>query len=152
MPTSSSVEIAQQFARQWLEYPLQAQDRKAIEHLLEPEQQTALLDAFLDPLAFGTGGLRARMGIGRSRMNIYSVGLITQGLAQYVISNTSERRHTAVIAYDSRLQSADFAEVCSKVLSANGIEAYLFPAPRPTPLLSFAVRDLSASLGIMITA
>ncbi len=107
-------------------------------------------DAFYCELAFGTGGLRGIIGAGTNRMNIYTVGRATRGLAKYLFSETE--KPSAVIAYDSRNKSAEFARLAAEILSENGIKAYLFFELMPTPVLSFAVRYLHATAGIVITA
>ncbi|WP_243644505.1 phospho-sugar mutase [Paenibacillus pinisoli] len=112
-----------------------------------------LTDRFYRDLEFGTGGLRGVMGAGTNRLNAYTVGKATQGLANWLLANRTEGKElSVVIAYDSRNNSADFALDTALVLAGNGIKAYLFKELRPTPQLSFAVRDLHASSGIVITA
>jgi len=112
-----------------------------------------LTDRFYRDLEFGTGGLRGVMGAGTNRLNAYTVGKATQGLANWLLADRTEGKElSVVIAYDSRNNSADFALDTALVLAGNGIKAYLFKELRPTPQLSFAVRDLHASSGIVITA
>lgn len=112
-----------------------------------------LTDRFYRDLEFGTGGLRGVMGAGTNRLNAYTVGKATQGLANWLLTNRTDGKEiSVVIAYDSRNNSADFALDTALVLAGNGIKAYLFKELRPTPQLSFAVRDLKASSGIVITA
>lgn len=106
-------------------------------------------DRFYKSLSFGTGGLRGIMGAGTNRMNIYTVGRATFGLAEYLLETDGE---SIVIAYDSRNKSADFARIAAEIMSSKGIQVYLFPELTPTPVLSFAVRYLHASAGIVITA
>lgn len=110
-----------------------------------------IFDRFYKDLAFGTGGLRGRMGAGTNRMNIYTVRKATQGLADAVLDENGAGKGVA-IAYDSRNMSAEFAEEAALCLCANGIEAYVFESLRPTPVLSFAVRELGCMAGIVITA
>jgi len=107
-------------------------------------------DRFYKQLSFGTGGLRGVVGAGINRMNIYTVGKASQGLANFV--NTQTRKGSVVIAYDSRRMSKEFALDSALIFAANGIKAYLFENLRPTPELSFAVRELKATAGIVITA
>ena len=107
-------------------------------------------DRFYKTLAFGTGGLRGVIGAGTNRMNIYTVGKATQGLADFINSETADG--SVAIAYDSRRMSSEFALRAACILAANGIRAYLFESLRPTPELSFAVRYLHATAGIVITA
>lgn len=110
-------------------------------------------ERFYKELEFGTGGLRGIMGAGTNRMNIYTVGKATQGLANYIIENNPEGKKMGVaIAYDSRNMSANFAQKAGLVLCANGIKAYVFDELRPTPELSFTVRHLGCTAGIVITA
>ena len=107
-------------------------------------------EAFAGELTFGTGGLRGVIGVGTNRMNVYTVGRATQGLADFIRSRTDAG--SVVIACDSRHMSAEFALDSACILAANGIHAYLFDGLRPTPELSFAVRHLGATAGIVITA
>ena len=144
-------DIAKKQAKEWLKEAIDKDSRQEIENLLTPGQEEALIEAFLRPLAFGTGGLREKMGVGRSCINRYTVALITQGLANYLHSHGKQPLR-AVVAYDSRTESSTFAQVVSEVLSANEVESFTFSALRPTPLLSFAVRKLKASCGVVITA
>ncbi len=107
-------------------------------------------DSFYMNLEFGTGGLRGIMGAGTNRMNLYTVGKVTQGLANYICRK--DKKPSVVIAYDTRNNSSLFARLSAEILSANGAEVYLFSSERPTPMLSFAVREKKASCGIVITA
>ena len=108
-------------------------------------------DRFYRELEFGTGGLRGVIGAGTNRMNIYTVRKATQGLANYIVACEGQKKGVA-IAYDSRKMSPEFAEEAALCLNANGIKAYVFPSLRPTPELSFAVRELKCIAGIVITA
>ena len=108
-------------------------------------------DRFYKELAFGTGGLRGVIGAGTNRMNIYTVRKATQGLANYIKKQGGEKKGVA-IAYDSRRMSPEFADEAALCLAANGIKAYVFDALRPTPELSFALRELGCISGIVITA
>ena len=108
-------------------------------------------ERFYKDLEFGTGGLRGILGAGTNRMNIYTVRKATQGLANYIKIAKGEEKGVA-IAYDSRRMSTEFADVAALCLNANGIKAYVFPSLRPTPELSFAVRELGCIAGIVITA
>ncbi len=119
---------------------------------LQKEDPEALQDAFYRDLSFGTGGLRGIMGVGTNRMNRYTVGTATQGLANYLKKVWKDEPVSVVISYDSRLNSREFAHITAEVLSANRIRAFLFQVLRPTPVLSFAVRHLHCQAGIMITA
>jgi len=130
---------------------IEDKDKKEIRQMMakSPEQ---LEDAFYTDLEFGTGGLRGVMGIGTNRMNKYTVGMATQGLANYIISQFPNESKSVVIARDPRNNSQYFCDVAAGVLSANGIRVYVFDDIRPTPELSFAVRELKCTGGIMITA
>ena len=108
-------------------------------------------DRFYKDLEFGTGGLRGVIGNGTNRMNIYTVRKATQGLANFIIKENGADRGVA-IAYDSRRMSPEFADEAALCLNANGIKAYIFPSLRPTPELSFALRELKCIAGIVITA
>lgn len=112
----------------------------------------AIEDAFYRDLAFGTGGLRGVIGAGTNRMNVHTVGKVTQGLANYINNKYVTDIRKVAISYDSRIKSYLFAQVASGVLAANGIEVFIFPELMPTPCLSFAVRQLRCVAGIMITA
>lgn len=119
---------------------------------LQKENPQELFESFYRTLEFGTGGLRGIMGVGTNRMNQYTVGYATQGLANYLLKCFKERPLRVAIAHDSRLRSREFAKIAASILSANKISVFLFPALRPTPELSFAVRHLHCHAGIMITA
>ncbi len=120
---------------------------------LVADNPTELIDAFYTDLEFGTGGLRGIMGVGTNRMNQYTVGMATQGLANYLkISFANLPQIKIAIAYDSRNNSAYFAQIVADVMSANGIKVFLFDALRPTPELSFAIRHLGCQSGIVLTA
>ena len=110
----------------------------------------AILDRFYKNLEFGTAGLRGVIGAGTNRMNVYTVNQATQGLADYL--NANFENPSVAVAYDSRIKSEDFAKSAAGVLAANGVKVYIFPELVPTPMLSFAVRRLNCSSGIIITA
>lgn len=114
--------------------------------------EQAIIDAFYKNLSFGTGGLRGELGVGTNRMNIFTVGKASQGLANYVVANFPKEQRKIAIAYDSRINSDVFAKTAAKVFAANGIKAYLYSELMPTPMLSFAVRELGCAAGIVITA
>lgn len=130
---------------------IDAETKSGIRALLEQENPKELIDRFYKDLEFGTGGLRGVMGIGSNCMNRYTVGAATQGLANYLKKTVSGNIKVA-IAYDCRLNSKEFARIAADVFSANGIQVYLFPELRPTPLLSFAIRYLKCHSGVVITA
>lgn len=138
-------------AKSWLIPAVDKDTQSAVESLLAGDPKE-LLEAFYSDLEFGTGGLRGIMGVGSMRMNKYTVGIATQGLANYIKKQNSHQNVSVAIAHDSRNNSRFFAETAAAVLSANGISVHLFKELRPTPLLSFAVRELGCISGIVITA
>jgi phosphoglucomutase len=115
-------------------------------------EQTALTDSFYKSLEFGTGGMRGEMGVGCNRMNKYTVGAATQGFANYLNKCLPNQKIKVAIAHDSRNNSPEFTRIAANIFTANGIEVYLFPALRPTPQLSFTVRELGCQAGLVITA
>ncbi|MGC9331867.1 MAG: phospho-sugar mutase [Bacteroidales bacterium] len=135
----------------WLHANIDAESKDIIKEMIANDPDGAE-DAFYKDLKFGTGGMRGIMGMGSNRMNIYTVGMATQGLADYVKSKIKVKHPKAVIAYDCRNNSGLFAETTANILSANGFEVYLFDKLRPTPELSFAIRHLGCHCGVMITA
>ena len=137
-------------AKSWLNAPYDPSTQKEVQELIESDPE-GLTDAFYKDLDFGTGGLRGTMGVGSNRVNRYTLGMATQGLANYLKRSFSEPIRV-VISHDSRHHSREFAVQTAEILSANGMDAYLFPDLRPTPLLSFAIRHLGCQSGIMITA
>ena len=139
-------------AQRWLSEEYDDDTRQQVQELMDNDPET-LSDAFYRDLEFGTGGLRGIMGVGTNRMNKYTVGMATQGLANYLKTTFSHLEQPKVaIAYDCRINSEYFARITAEVLSANGIQVFLFDALRPVPLLSFAVRELSCQAGVVITA
>ena len=139
-----------QTAQSWLEGNFDAETKAEVKKLMETDL-TALEDAFYRNLEFGTGGLRGIMGVGTNRMNKYTVGMATQGLANYIKANV-EGAASVCISHDSRNNSRLFAEISAKVLSNNGIKVFLFEDLRPTPELSYSIRLKKATAGIMVTA
>jgi phosphoglucomutase len=139
-----------QVAQSWLDGNFDAETKAEVRQLMETDP-VALEDAFYRNLEFGTGGLRGTMGVGTNRMNKYTVGMATQGLANYLKANVSGPK-SVCISYDSRNNSALFAQISADVLSNNGIKVYLFDALRPTPELSYSIRFKKATAGIMVTA
>ena len=136
--------------QQWCENPYFDQDTK--KELLDLEgNETEIEDRFYRNLEFGTGGLRGVIGAGTNRMNIYTVRQATQGLANYIISQNGQDKGVA-IAYDSRIMSPEFSDEAALCLNANGIKTYRFTSLRPTPELSFALRELGCIAGIVVTA
>lgn len=138
-------------AKMWLDPLFDEQTRQEVERMLK-EDPRELTECFFQNLEFGTGGLRGIMGVGTNRMNKYTVGLATQGLANYLIKNYPNESIKVAIAYDSRNQSPEFARITAQVLSANGMTVYLFESLRPTPELSFTIRHLQCHSGIVLTA
>jgi len=140
-------------ARQWLSPGFDANTQKAVKEMLEADDKTNLIESFYKDLEFGTGGLRGIMGAGTNRMNIYTVGLATQGFANYLKKNFADRESiSVVVCHDCRNNSRLFAEKVADIFSANGIKAYLFDDMRPTPECSFAIRELGAQAGVNVTA
>jgi phosphoglucomutase len=139
-------------ANVWLGDEYDAETRRQVQDLIDNNPQE-LVDSFYQDLEFGTGGLRGVMGVGTNRMNKYTVGMATQGLANYLRKIFPDKdRISVVIAYDSRNNSPYFARITAEVFSASGIQVYLFKSLRPTPELSFAIRHLGCQSGIVITA
>jgi phosphoglucomutase len=137
-------------AREWLHPSFDEQTRNEVLRLME-EDPVTLEDSFYKNLEFGTGGLRGVMGVGTNRMNRYTVGMVTQGLAAFVKKNEAGP-YKAAIAYDCRNRSREFARITAEVLAANDFTVYLYDSLRPTPQLSFTVRDRKCHIGVMITA
>ncbi len=135
---------------EWLENPYFDQDMKEELRKIAGDEKE-IQDRFYRELEFGTGGLRGVIGAGTNRMNIYTVRKATQGLANYIRKEHTEEKGVA-IAYDSRNMSPEFAREAALCLGANGIKAYIFPSLRPTPMLSFALRELGCTAGIVVTA
>ena len=144
----------EEVARQWLSSPLyDAETKSAVQSMLDDEDKTNLIDSFYKSLEFGTGGLRGIMGPGTNRMNIYTVGAATQGLANYLNKSFKDMEQiSVVIGYACRNNSPLFAHTCADIFSANGIKVYLFDDMRPTPEMSFAIRQLGCQSGIILTA
>lgn len=141
----------QQTIDTWLNEGYDQQTKDEIVRL-QKENPQELVEAFYRTLEFGTGGLRGIMGVGTNRMNQYTVGFATQGLANYLNKCFRGNKVKVVISHDSRLRSREFAQITASILSANKIQVFLFEDLRPTPELSFAVRHLKCNAGIMITA
>ncbi len=140
-------------AKHWLTEDYDEQTRAAVQAMLDKEDKTELIESFYKDLEFGTGGLRGIMGPGSNRVNQYTVGAATQGLANYLNKSFAHLpRVSVVIGYDCRNNSRFFAEICADVFSANGIYVYLFDDLRPTPEVSFAIRHLKCQSGVILTA
>lgn len=138
-------------AEKWLNTSIDQQAKQEIISLRE-NNVNEFNDAFYRTLEFGTGGLRGIMGIGTNRMNKYIVAMTTQGFCNYIAENNPGKQIRTVISFDSRNNSKEFAKITARVMAANGFKVYLFEDIRPTPELSFAVRELKADAGVMITA
>lgn len=136
----------------WLQGSYDIETKKEIKSLLDQKAFTELTDSFYKDLEFGTGGLRGIMGSGTNRINKYTIGAATQGLSNFLLKKYPGEKIKVAVAHDSRNQSDFFAKTTAEVFSANGIHVYFFKALRPTPLLSFAIRELGCKSGVMITA
>lgn len=140
-------------AQVWLGEGYDEETKAEVRSMLEADDKTALIDAFYRDLEFGTGGLRGIMGAGTNRMNIYTVGAATQGLANYLKEAFKDEPQISVaVGHDVRNNSRKFAEIVADIFSANGIKVYLFDDFRPTPELSFAIRHFGCQSGVNITA
>ena len=139
-------------AKQWLTPAFDEETRKAVQAMLDNEDKTELIDAFYRDLEFGTGGLRGIMGAGTNRMNIYIVGMATQGFANYILKAFPGKQNAVVVGHDCRNNGRLFAETVANIFSANGIKVYLFESLRPTPEISYAIRHLGCQAGVNVTA
>jgi len=142
----------QEKVNSWLQGGYDASVKQEIQKLLDDKSYTELTDSFYRDLEFGTGGLRGIMGPGTNRMNKYTIGAATQGLANYLKNTYPGEKIKVAIAHDSRNNSDVFANIVADVFTANGIHVYFFQALRPTPELSFAIRQLGCKSGVMLTA
>ncbi len=140
-------------AQTWLADGYDAETKAEVRRMLDADDKTELIESFYKDLEFGTGGLRGIMGAGSNRMNIYTVGAATQGLANYLKEAFKDLPEiSVVVGHDVRNNSRKFAEIVANIFSANGIKVYLFENFRPTPELSFAIRELGCQSGVNITA
>jgi phosphoglucomutase len=146
-----STEDIRKKAESWLGKEFNEETRKEVLDMLANDEKK-LIDAFYQDLEFGTGGLRGIMGAGVNRMNIYTLGMATQGLSNYIIKQCGNSGIRVAIAYDCRNNSRYFAETAANIFSANGFEVFLFESLRPTPELSFAIRNYKCQSGVVITA
>jgi phosphoglucomutase len=146
-----SLDSVRKKAESWLGNEFNEDTRKEVRELLAGDEKK-LIDAFYQDLEFGTGGLRGIMGAGTNRMNIYTLGMATQGLSNYIIGQFGKKGIKVAIAHDCRNNSRYFAETAAAIFSANGFEVFLFEALRPTPELSFAIRHYGCQSGVVITA
>ena len=143
---------AEKNVKTWLKGRYDEETKTAIQKLIDESNATQLTDSFYKNLEFGTGGMRGEIGVGSNRMNNYTVGAATQGLANYLNKTFPDQEIKVAIAHDSRNFSPEFARVAADILSANGITVYLYKELRPTPQLSFTVLQLGCQSGIVITA
>lgn len=143
--------IIQQRVDKWLEGNYDASTKNEIRNLML-NHPNDLADAFYRDLEFGTGGLRGVMGVGTNRINQYTIGMATQGFANYLIQSFPDQQVRMAVAHDSRNNSRFFAEITANVMAANGIQVYLFESLRPTPELSFTIRHLHCQGGVVCTA
>ena len=152
METTGMINDVRQRARVWLGSSFDEETRTEVKRLLDKDEKE-LVESFYRDLEFGTGGLRGIMGVGTNRMNIYTVGMATQGMSNYIKKQFSGKAGIkVVVGHDSRNNSRLFAETTAKIFTANGFRVFLFESLRPTPELSFAIRHLGAQSGVMITA
>lgn len=140
-------------AKRWLDPKYDEETRRQVQAMLDAPDKTDLIEAFYKDLEFGTGGLRGIMGAGSNRMNIYTVGAATQGLANYLLDTFKDLPQISVcVGHDVRHNSRKFAELTADIFSANGIKVYLFDGPCPTPEVSYGIRKLGCQSGVMVTA
>lgn len=153
MANKELIEQVTEKAKLWLSDGYDAETRAEVKRMLDADDKTELIESFYKDLEFGTGGLRGIMGAGSNRMNIYTVGAATQGLANYLKEAFIDLPEiSVVVGHDVRNNSRKFAEIVADIFSANGIKVYLFENFRPTPELSFAIRHLGCQSGVNITA
>jgi phosphoglucomutase len=152
MDNAALIQEVTKKANVWLNGDYDAETKKGVKNLLDNPDKTDLIEAFYKDLEFGTGGLRGIMGVGTNRMNIYTVGSATQGLANYLKKQFKNQQIKVAIGHDCRNNSRLFAETAANVFSSNGIKVYLFESLRPTPEMSFAIRELGCQSGIILTA
>ena len=152
MENQELIKVVTEKAQEWLGPAFDAETQAEVKKMLENDDKTELIESFYKDLEFGTGGLRGIMGVGSNRMNIYTVGAATQGLANYLNKCFAGQPVSVVVGHDCRNNSRKFAEISADIFSANGIKVYLFDDLRPTPEVSFAIRHLGCQSGINITA
>lgn len=139
-------------AESWLSSNIDEKSKSEIKGLLASEDKTELIDSFYRDLEFGTGGLRGIMGVGSNRMNVYTIGMATQGLANYLLQSFPGEQISVAITHDCRINNTLFADTTANVFTANGIKVYYYREMRPTPMLSFAIRHFACKSGVMVTA
>ena len=152
MENNDILKTAREKAEKWLDKTYDEETRAEVNRMLKNTDPAELIDSFYNDLEFGTGGLRGIMGVGSNRMNIYTVGAATQGFANYINRTFTNETKSVCIGYDCRHNSRFFAETVADIFSANGIHVYLFEDLRPTPEVSFAIRELGCKGGVIITA
>lgn len=152
MENQEIIQKAKAKAETWMDEAYDKDTRESVKRMLEASDPTELIDSFYNDLEFGTGGLRGIMGAGSNRMNIYTVGAATQGFANYINKMFPNEEKSVCIGHDCRHHSREYAETTAAIFSANGITAYLFESLRPTPEMSFAIRELGCKGGVIITA
>jgi phosphoglucomutase len=153
MKNEELMKMVEAKAQQWLSSSYDAETRAAVQAMLDDADKTNLIESFYKDLEFGTGGLRGIMGAGTNRMNIYTVGAATQGLANYLNDTFKDLDQIKVaVGHDVRNNSRKFAELAADIFSANGIKVYLFDSCRPTPEISYAIRKLGCQSGVVVTA
>ena len=138
-------------AQAWLDGHYDEATKKRVKYLMDNDMKE-LVESFYKDLEFGTGGLRGIMGVGSNRMNVYTVGAATQGLANYLRKNFAGEQIRVAVGHDSRNNSRMFAERVADIFASNGFTVFLFDALRPTPELSFAIRELKCHSGVVVTA
>jgi len=139
-------------AQAWLDSPIDDASKETIRKMMDSEDQSELIDAFYKDMEFGTGGLRGIMGVGSNRLNIYTLGMATQGLSNYLLKSFPNQKIKVAISYDSRINSQEYARKVADVFTANGIEVYFSDKVRPTPMVSYAIRYFGCQSGVMLTA
>ncbi len=139
-------------AQSWLNSNIDEKSKKEIESLLSDQDDTELVDSFYRDLEFGTGGLRGIMGVGSNRINVYTIGMATQGLANYLKQSFPGEEISVAVTNDSRINNKLFADTTANVMTANGIKVKYFRDMRPTPMLSYAIRHYGCKSGVMVTA
>ena len=152
MENKEIIQKAKHKAEAWKNGAYDEDTKAEVERLLNATDPTELIESFYNDLEFGTGGLRGIMGVGTNRMNRYTVGAATQGFANYINKMFPGEERAVCIGHDCRHHSREYAETTAAIFSANGITAYLFEALRPTPEMSFAIRELGCKGGVIITA
>ena len=138
-------------AEKWLAGDFDEATKRQVKHLIDNNQKE-LTQSFYRDLEFGTGGLRGIMGVGTNRMNVYTVGMATQGLANYLAKTFAGEEIKVTVSHDCRNHSREFAERVADIFASNGFRVFLFDSLRPTPELSFAIRELGCKSGVMVTA